>query len=95
MKDKLQYIILEVYGRLSRETKNDYLHIIAGMFIASAVAILLPKIATYCIIFALGAGISKAFIYKGIFDEFRVPDIWHTAFGGLLIEIIAIVKQLI
>lgn len=94
-KNKLQEILQKFYAWCARPAKDVYLHIIAGMVIASAVAILIPKIAIIAFLFALGAGIGKEFFDKWLWGIFSLDDIKWTAFGGLLVEVFIIIKWLI
>lgn len=94
-KNKLQELLKMLYAWCTRPSKGDFLHIIAGCLIASAVAILVPKIAIIAFLFSLGIGIGKEFFDKWLYGNFDIADIKWTAFGGLLVEVFIIIKWLI
>ena len=94
-KNKLQDTYKKIYDWATRPSRDNFLHLVAGMIVASAVAIWFPVLAPYCLLFATGVGICKAFFDRWLWGVFSPNDIAWTFLGGLTIAVLVWLGELL
>lgn len=83
---KILTAIMEWIGSISHD---KLLHFIAGALIAAFFAIVFPRAANWCVVFACIAGIAKEAIDQYRYKGWDSLDLAYTIAGGGIIQIFA------
>lgn len=73
--------------KLHNIPSDKALHFIAGMCIAACVAVCIPCIADWAIVFALVAGVGKEIRDELVYGGFDCKDLVATIAGGLVMQV--------
>lgn len=93
---KIKEIILKIENWLVNLQLDKLLHFIAGLLITSFFAIVIPFTASWCISFAIVAGLAKEAI-----DEYKNPmswsneDLFATVLGGFVIQAFVLIQNFV
>lgn len=94
--NKIKEIISKFENWLVSVPNDKLLHFIAGLLITSFFAIVIPFTASWCISFAIVAGLVKEAI-----DEYKNPmnwsneDLFATVLGGFVIQAFVLIQSFV
>ena len=73
--------------------KDKYLHLLAGMWIASGLCILFPFVGLWSLLIVFGVALGKELVDRYFGGSISLDDIAFTLYGGLGVEVFVIIKM--